>query len=69
MTERFLRFAALKAEKGIPWTRPHLDRLEKAGLFPRRVRLSASTVMWVETEIDALMNARAAERTPGKQVT
>ncbi len=29
----------------------HIDRLEKAGLFPKRVRLGQSRVGWVEDEI------------------
>jgi prophage regulatory protein len=62
MTERLLRFADLKSEKSIPWTRMHLDRLEKAGKFPQRVRLSPSTVAWVENEIDNFLAAKVAAR-------
>ncbi len=32
----FLRYPELKG-KGIPFSRMHIDRLEKAGKFPRRV--------------------------------
>jgi prophage regulatory protein len=59
---RFLRFPQLKAEKGIPWSRMHVDRLEKAGKFPKRVRLGENTVAWQEDEIDAMLAAKAAER-------
>ncbi len=62
MSERLLRFSDLKSEKGVPWSRMHLDRLEKVGKFPQRVRLSASTVAWVETEIDAFLATKVAER-------
>jgi prophage regulatory protein len=59
---RFLRFPQLKTEKGIPWSRMHIDRLEKAGKFPARVRLGPNTVAWPETEIDAYGEAKLAER-------
>ncbi len=53
MAIRFLKFADLKEMKGIRWSRVHLNRLEKAGLFPKRVRLGPKTVAWAEDEIDA----------------
>jgi prophage regulatory protein len=59
---RFLRFPDLKLEKGIPFTRMHLDRLEKAGLFPQRVHLAPMTVAWVEGEIDAFLREKLADR-------
>jgi prophage regulatory protein len=40
----------------------HIARLEKAGLFPNRVRLGQNRVAWVEDEIDAWINERIAER-------
>nr|WP_213396473.1 AlpA family phage regulatory protein [Yoonia sp.] len=46
----------------VPYTRTHITRLEKAGLFPRRVRLGAGRVGWVEEEIDAWIESRIAER-------
>jgi prophage regulatory protein len=59
---RLLTFPELRSKKGIPYTRQHLSRLEKAGLFPRRVQLSASRVAWIEDEVDARIEALAAER-------
>ena len=59
---RFLRFSELKAVKGIPYSRMHINRLEKAGLFPKRVRLSSMTVAWVEEEVDAHLASKIAER-------
>jgi prophage regulatory protein len=58
---RLLRYDELK-DKGVVWTRMHLDRLEKAGRFPRRVHLSQRTVGWIEDEIDAFLAAKLAER-------
>jgi prophage regulatory protein len=62
VSARFLSYQQLKAVKGIPFSRIHVDRLEKAGRFPKRVRLAESTVAWVESEIDAWSAARVRER-------
>ena len=43
----------------------HLDRLEKAGLFPKRVRLSPhrmGRVGYLEAEVHAWIQARLAQR-------
>ena len=43
----------------------HLDRLEKAGLFPKRVRLSPhrmGRVGYLEAEVHAWIEARLAQR-------
>ena len=61
-TVRFIRYGQLKSDKGIPFSRVHVDRLEKAGRFPQRVRLCKNTVVWREDEIDAWALARYAER-------
>jgi prophage regulatory protein len=58
---RLLRFSELKA-RGVPWTRAHVDRQEKSGNFPRRVRLGDSTVAWVEQEIDEFLAEKIAAR-------
>ena len=39
-----------------------LWRLEKRGDLPKPVKLSPGRVMWIEHEIDALIDARAAAR-------
>ena len=40
----------------------HIARLEKAGQFPRRVRLGQNRVGWVEDEINQWIEARILER-------
>jgi prophage regulatory protein len=40
----------------------HIYRLEKAGKFPRRVRLGPNSVGFVAEEVDAWIEARIAER-------
>lgn len=62
MAKRFLRFPQLAPEKGVPYSFPHLGRLEKQALFPRRVHLGPMTVAWDEEEIDAFLASKVAER-------
>lgn len=59
---RFLRFPQLSSDKGIDYSRMHIDRLEKAGNFPARVQVGPNTVAWVEEEIDAWQKARVERR-------
>ena len=40
----------------------HIDRLEKQGLFPKRVKLGQIRVAWVESEVDQWIEARIADR-------
>ena len=60
---RMLRFCEVRAR--VPWSRMHIDRLEKAGRFPRRVRTGPNSVNWIEDEIvehlENLMAARSAQ--------
>ena len=60
--KRLLTYPELRIKKGIPYTRQHLSRLEKKGLFPRRVHIGDNRVAWVEDEIDDRIEAIAAER-------
>ena len=39
---RILSFEDLRSEKGIPYSKVHLWRLEREGKFPKRVPLSES---------------------------
>ncbi len=59
---KVLSFPELKPAKGIPYSRVHLRRLEAAGSFPGRVQLGGNAVAWIESEIDAWLEERAAER-------
>jgi prophage regulatory protein len=40
----------------------HIDRLEKAGRFPKRVRLGPGRVGWVEDEVMEWLRVKIAER-------
>jgi prophage regulatory protein len=59
---RYISFSDLKAIYGIPYSWAHLVRLESKSEFPRRVRLSAKRVAWVQSEIEAWCTARNAAR-------
>jgi prophage regulatory protein len=58
---KFLRFDDLEG-RGVPFTRAHLDRLQKAGKFPKKVKLGDNCAAYVESEIEAWIAARCAER-------
>ena len=58
---RLLDYSALK-ERGIPWTRVHLARLEAAGKFPLHIDVGDNSIAWFEDEIDDLLEVKAAER-------
>jgi prophage regulatory protein len=58
---RLLDYPALK-ERGIPWTRVHLARLEAAGKFPLHIDVGENSVAWFEDEIDDFFEMKAAER-------
>ncbi len=40
----------------------HIDRLEKAGQFPKKVELGPNAVGWLEAEVQEWIKARVAER-------
>jgi prophage regulatory protein len=58
---RLIPYDALAA-KCIPYSKPHLWRLEKAGKFPKRVPIGAGRYGYVESEIDCWIEARVRER-------
>ncbi|WP_235884818.1 helix-turn-helix transcriptional regulator [Bradyrhizobium frederickii] len=48
--------------KGIVYSKVQLWRLERAGKFPQRVKLSPQRVAWIESEIDEWIAARISAR-------
>jgi prophage regulatory protein len=64
MAIRLIPYEALAA-KGIPYSKPHLWRKEKAGTFPRRVPIGSGRYAYVEAEIDAHVEALIAARDAG----
>ena len=59
---RLLIYPELKRDKGIPYSKKQLDRLEAADRFPKRAVLSHSRVAWSEDEIDAWIARHLAAR-------
>jgi predicted DNA-binding transcriptional regulator AlpA len=59
---RLLRYHQLKSEKFIDWSRVHIARLEKLGLFPMHINLGPGTTAWVEAEIDEMIASKVAQR-------
>ncbi|WP_448044372.1 helix-turn-helix transcriptional regulator [Bradyrhizobium liaoningense] len=48
---------------GIRYSRQHLDRLEKAGKFPRRIKLTPNgRVIWLASEIHEWLKDRIKSR-------
>src|ERR1700680_3647472 len=48
----------LKTIHGIPYSFAHIARLEKAGLFPKRLMLGACRVAWFDDEIEEWKSSR-----------
>jgi prophage regulatory protein len=42
----------------VPVSRTTLWRMERAGLFPRRIQVSTNRVGWIETDVDAWLEGR-----------
>lgn len=58
---KLVRYDQLK-DFGICFSRVHVDRLQKAGLFPKKVKLGRNTAAYLESEIVAWIEARCADR-------
>ena len=58
---RILLFHELK-EFGVYYSRRHLDRMEMAGLFPKRVPLGAARVGWLAAEVIAHVDRQIKPR-------
>lgn len=55
-----------EVQRRVPYSRVQIWRLEKQGRFPKRVRIGPNRVAWVETEVEAWINDRLAEREAGR---
>jgi prophage regulatory protein len=60
---KVLSYPELRALKGIRFSRQWIAKLVTDGKFPKPVKLGAATNGYIEAEIDAWIEARAAERT------
>jgi len=57
---RVIRRSKIHQKTGLSITQ--IWRLEKAGLFPKKIKLGANSVGWLESEVDAWIAARVKER-------
>jgi prophage regulatory protein len=46
----------------VKYSSQHIARLEKAGLFPKRLRLGPNRVAWLLAEVEAWSEERLAKR-------
>lgn len=53
----------LKNVYGVPYSFVHIQRLERAGTFPLRIKLGACRVAWLADEVEAWIEERKATRT------
>ena len=51
----------------VPYSASHLWRLERAGQFPKRVRLGGNRVAWVQSEVSAWVESKLASRSDSHQ--
>jgi prophage regulatory protein len=59
---KYLRYQDLKPLKGIPFSRQHIRRLQKALKFPLSVPFGDNTEVFIDEEIDRWTADRIAER-------
>lgn len=51
----------------VPYSASHLWRLERAGQFPKRVRLGGNRVAWLQSEVSAWVESKLASRSDSTQ--
>jgi prophage regulatory protein len=56
LPERSLRLP--EVQQLVPYSKMHIDRLEKAGEFPKRIKLGAGRVIWKQSEIIAWVESK-----------
>ena len=63
MADRPIHFLRLpEMLRRVPYSEAHIWRLEKAGKFPRRVRIGANRIAWVESEVNNWVSSKLQER-------
>jgi prophage regulatory protein len=63
MADRPIHFLRLpEILRRVPYSEAHIWRLEKAGKFPRRVRIGANRIAWVESEVNNWVSSKLQER-------
>ncbi len=60
--ERLSLITKAELRRMVPYTPQHILRLEKRGLFPRRLQIGANRVAWLLPEIEQWLAVRIAKR-------
>lgn len=60
--ERLRLITKAELRRIVPYTPQHILRLEKRGLFPRRLQIGANRVGWLLSEVEEWLAVRIAER-------
>ena len=60
--ERMRLITKAELRRMVPYTPQHILRLEKRGLFPRRVQIGANRVAWLLSEVEQWIANRVASR-------
>lgn len=60
LPERSLRLP--EVQQLVPYSKMHIDRLEKAGHFPKRIKLGTGRVVWLMSEVLAWLDAKRDEQ-------
>lgn len=55
--------------KLVPYSLVHIGRLERAGKFPKRIRIGANRVAWSLNAVLAWIDARKAESSAAAEVS
>jgi prophage regulatory protein len=59
LPERSLRLP--EVQQLVPYSKMHIDRLEKDGLFPKRIHLGAGRVVWLQSEVLTWLHGKRVE--------
>lgn len=59
---RFRLITKGELRRMVPYTPQHILRLEKRGLFPRRIQVGTNRVAWLLSEVEQWVATRVAER-------
>lgn len=54
--------SATEVAQKVPFTTRHIERLVKAGEFPRPIKLGGRRVSWIEEEVDRYIEGLVAVR-------
>lgn len=62
MTQKLVSKKELKSVYGVPYSFVHIQRLEHAGAFPKRIKLGECRVAWLAEEVEEWIAERVALR-------